>query len=279
MDAQPRAQIRGFVGVENSKLWRVLRIDRSHANAKRRRWPPHPRLHQIGHVESHPAGLLIVLPGGSIAFSPEILTVAKRDARFLPIPGQRIGPKAGGRIGGAVLKVQSQVGANDGGVGRKAGEGEAPNDGLQLQTVVGGFSLASLPADATIVSAYLALHLQNGSADAPTSLRAYALTRDWEETGVTFGNSQDLWGKGYGSARQDDQQPSWVTFDVTDLVQAWVRGPSPAFGVGVRSIDAQNPPQLAVFDAHETPYLGPRLRIHYIIDQPASIYLPMLVTP
>ncbi len=149
----------------------------------------------------------------------------------------------------------------------------------ELQTVVGGFSLASLPADATIVSAYLALHLQNGSADAPTSLRAYALTRDWEETGVTFGNSQDLWGKGYGSARQDDQQPSWVTFDVTDLVQAWVRGPSPAFGVGVRSIDAQNPPQLAVFDAHETPYLGPRLRIHYIIDQPASIYLPMLVTP
>ena len=149
----------------------------------------------------------------------------------------------------------------------------------ELQTVTGGFPLPALPLNTTVLRAELALHLQEASENLPEDLQAYALTRNWEETEITYANGQDLWGKGYGFARQDDNQPEWVTFDVTALVQAWVREEAPMFGIGVRAGTRQNPAQLAMFDAHEVPFLGPRLRIHYITQASIPLYLPMVTVP
>jgi len=149
----------------------------------------------------------------------------------------------------------------------------------ELQALVGGFPMVSLPFNADILSAELALHLQEDATDAPANLRAYALVHDWQETDITFDSGQNLWGKGYGMGRQDPQSLTWLTFDVTDLVQMWVDGEAGAFGVGVRSTHIQPPAQFAIFDAHETPYLGPKLRIHYVLRELDSLYLPIWLIP
>jgi len=149
----------------------------------------------------------------------------------------------------------------------------------EMQTVVGGFLLPSLPLSATVVHADLALHLRDAPAATPINLRAYALTDDWEEQTITFNQAQGSWGEGYGEARQDAQASEWVAFDVTELVRAWMTGDSPAFGIGIRPAKAQTPGQLTTFDAHETPYLGPRLRIHYTLNESTAIYLPIMVAP
>ncbi len=149
----------------------------------------------------------------------------------------------------------------------------------ELQTLVGDFPIASLPPNIDIVRADLAMHIHEAPNGVPDNLRAYALTQDWRETSITFGSGQDMWGQGYGSGEQQSQQPGWMSFDVTGLVQSWINGSTPAFGIGIRSSDAGNRTQFVVFDAHEVAYLGPRLRIHYTIQQSPSIYLPIMMQP
>jgi hypothetical protein len=149
----------------------------------------------------------------------------------------------------------------------------------ELQVITGDFPTASLPANATIIQAELAMHIQDAPSGAPDNLRAYALTAAWEEKTITFGSGQNLWGTAYGHGEQNLQQPGWMTFDVTDIVQRWIDGTAPDLGIGVRPADASNRTQFLVFDAHEVPYLGPRLRIQYTIEEGPSLYLPMMLTP
>ncbi len=149
----------------------------------------------------------------------------------------------------------------------------------ELQVLVGKFPTTSLPANATIIRADLALHINETPNGAPDNLRAYALTGDWLETDVTFDSGQLLWGQAYGGGETNPQQPGWMSFDVTQLVQAWVDGVSPAYGIGIHPADISNRTQFVVFDAHEVAYLGPRLRIHYVQEAGPSLYLPLMVTP
>ena len=154
------------------------------------------------------------------------------------------------------------------------------NPGMgELQTLVGDFPIASLPPNIDIIRAELALHIQESPNGAPDNLRAYALTQDWLEKEITFDSGQSLWGRAYGAGEQNSQQPDWMTFEVTDLVQAWIDGAAPALGIGVRPADASNRTQFASFDAHEVAYLGPRLRINYILKESPHLYLPIMVRP
>jgi len=145
--------------------------------------------------------------------------------------------------------------------------------------LVGSFPIASLPADANIIRAELALHVNEEPNGAPDNLRAYALTGDWLESNVTYSSGQSLWGQAYDNGVSNIQQPGWMTFDVTDLVQAWLHGGASDFGIGVRPADAGNRTQFAVFDAHEVAFLGPRLRIQYQVKKGPSLYLPMIARP
>jgi len=149
----------------------------------------------------------------------------------------------------------------------------------ELQVLVGKFPVTSLPTNVTIIRAELALHINEAPNGAPGNLRAYALTDDWRETDVTFDSGQSLWGQAYGGGELNSQQSDWMSFDVTALVQAWVDGVSPAYGIGIHPADLNNRTQFAVFDAHEVAYLGPRLRIHYVQEAGPFLYLPLMAAP
>jgi len=149
----------------------------------------------------------------------------------------------------------------------------------ELQTLVGDFPIASLPPDIDIIHAELAMHIHEAPNGMPDNLRAYALTQDWREGSITFGSGQNMWGQDYGSGEQQNQHPGWVAFDVTELVRAWTDGSAPDLGIGIRPTDASNRTQFVVFDAHEVAYLGPRLRVHYAIQKPPCLYLPIVMQP
>ncbi len=154
------------------------------------------------------------------------------------------------------------------------------NPGMgELQVIAGDFPIDSLPAGTTIIRAELAMHIQESPNGMPDNLQAYALTQPWQEKTITFNSGQNLWGQAYGAGERNNQHPEWMTFEVTELVQNWVDGASTAFGIGVRPIDATNRTRFAAFDAHEVPYLGPRLRINYVIEAGPTIYLPLTIAP
>ncbi len=149
----------------------------------------------------------------------------------------------------------------------------------EMQLVVGDFPINALPSDAMIIQAELAVHIQDAPNGIPDGLRAYALTGDWGEKTITFSGGQNLWGAMYGNGEQMPDRPGWMTFDVTQLVQGWVDGSIAPNGLGVRPGNNREPSRFVAFDAHETPYLGPRLRIHYTTPTGPMLYLPMMVTP
>ena len=149
----------------------------------------------------------------------------------------------------------------------------------ELQVLLGAFPINSLPPGAKILSAELALHIQESPNGLPTNLKAYALANAWQERQATYDTAQSLWGSTYGPGQLAGPSSDWMTFDVTDLVQAWISGAAPNFGIGVRPADASNRTQFATFDAHEVAYLGPRLRIRYAVMAPKLLYLPVMITP
>ncbi len=148
----------------------------------------------------------------------------------------------------------------------------------ELQTLVGDFPIRSLPANITVLQADLALYIQEAPNGVPSNLQAYALTADWPEAEITFTDGQTLWGDPLGFGQQTDQ-PGWMVFNVTDLVQAWLNGATPMSGIGIRPNSALNRTQFVSFASHEIPYLGPRLRIHYQLAEEKMLYLPVMIAP
>ncbi len=148
----------------------------------------------------------------------------------------------------------------------------------ELQTLVGGFPIQSLPGNITVLQAELALYIQEAPNGIPSNLQAYILTEDWPEAEITYSNGQTLWGSSLSSGQQTDP-PGWMVFQVTDLVQAWLDGAAPMMGIGIRPSSALNRTQFVAFASHETPYLGPRLRIHYRINEETMLYLPVFIAP
>ena len=113
------------------------------------------------------------------------------------------------------------------------------------------FDLSGIPADAQIVSATLKMsYLGYDSGHHNLTAELYALKRDWDEAAATwlYATAADMWGMpGAGDTASDREAApvatalltpvavpnavTWVQFDVTDLVQAWVSGDMANAGV------------------------------------------------
>ncbi len=98
-----------------------------------------------------------------------------------------------------------------------------------------------LPPGTTIQSATLQVQLAgfcNYSGDPAISVQAYRLTAAWSEMSVTW-NNQPAFAEGYGAVAIPQpslpfNSPIPYTLDVTALVQAWVNGTYPEFGLVLR---------------------------------------------
>jgi hypothetical protein len=137
--------------------------------------------------------------------------------------------------------------------------------------LTGGYFIAGLPAGAEVRQARLALRIKDGASAAGLVLRARRLTGPWNETTATAANTAGLWGESYGSITLGPETTpgAWVWLDVTELVRGWTTGAWPAYGIGVEASPSQpQGTQLAVFDAHEAPFAGPRLWLVYVTPTP-----------
>ena len=143
--------------------------------------------------------------------------------------------------------------------------------------LTGGYFIAGLPAGAEVRQARLALRIKDGATAAGLVLRARRLTGSWDETTATAANTASLWGESYGSITLGPESTpgAWVWLDVTDLVRGWTTGAWPAYGIGIEASPSQaEAAQLAVFDAHEAPFAGPRLWLVYATPTPVVSATP-----
>jgi len=179
------------------------------------------------------------------------------------------------------------------------------------------FDLSSIPANSHIQSAILYLYNTTSSCDDggcttahPRRVRAFRVLRAWDEgnqvsspinapgkhgatgdyafryyenegTSVPWEGRGMVAGKDYAQTAEsstDVTDPGWYTWDITALVQAWVRKEVPNYGIVLRDATGweEHHTDWRVFysSQHVNPSLRPRLVITYDSDVPFAVAGP-----
>ncbi len=126
------------------------------------------------------------------------------------------------------------------------------------------FDLSAIPSGTGIANATLSLYLSSSCDYATRShvVTTYRVTGDWSEYGVTW-NTQPPSAEAYGSTAVVSRDAwGWYDFNVTTLVQGWINGGYPNYGLTLRSNESSGDAALLEFDTYESGYI-PRLRITY----------------
>jgi hypothetical protein len=136
-------------------------------------------------------------------------------------------------------------------------------DGKIVRSLV-RFDLSGSPPGAHVNNATLRLYLI-GSWDYPNRYRTittYRIGSDWAEMAVTWDNKPSC-KEAYGSNSVKEYAWGWYDFNVTALVQAWVNGSQPNYGIMVRGPEhSGSDSSWRAFSTREGPY-PPQLVINY----------------
>lgn len=166
--------------------------------------------------------------------------------------------------------------------------GTSNKAGLLLRFDLTGLpdSVIGLNSASVIQEARLALYAVQGRAD--TVIGAYLLRREWEACAVTWNQP---WQEPSADGAQDrdsepwseaaaERAPSWLEFDVTGLVQDWLRDPGNNYGLIIKSFEAALPSH-HIFFASDHPAVSsrPKLTIKYEPVAPTRTPVPQTATP
>lgn len=148
------------------------------------------------------------------------------------------------------------------------------------------FDLSSIGSDATFVSAELKMHYMGyDSGPRNMTVQVHALKRDWDQGAANwlYATAADMWGvPGAGDTASDVEatpvasvvlKPAATTtqvlFDVTDLVQKWVAGDMPNFGLLLKGVASASTEY--TFRSHDQQFAGnipyvPVLEVVYALE-------------
>lgn len=134
------------------------------------------------------------------------------------------------------------------------------------------FSLASIPAGATINRATMRLYLYAATAgDDPLPFEARHLLNGWNEGLVTWSSHQPEWGAVIDTGSARSTPLGWTESEVTTLVRDWYRGTHP--NNGLTAIADERPEverQRYYYSKDAGNGLYPRLVVDYTIPPPDS---------
>jgi uncharacterized repeat protein (TIGR01451 family) len=107
--------------------------------------------------------------------------------------------------------------------------------GAQITRSLVRFNLSSIPSGTTVYQARLYLYLVNSCdiGERTHTVTTYRAGGSWSESSVTWNTSPGP-AEAYGSASIPSRTWGWYSFDVTDLVRAWVNGSVSNYGLMVR---------------------------------------------
>jgi hypothetical protein len=102
------------------------------------------------------------------------------------------------------------------------------------------YDLSGIPAGATITNARLKLYMSGASGE-PLNISVHRVTSEWDESAASWKNRKDgvPWESAGGDFRELAENTSiaiaaeggWYNWDATSLVQDWVRGGVPNYGM------------------------------------------------
>jgi len=127
------------------------------------------------------------------------------------------------------------------------------------------FDLSSIPEGATIESS--TLHAYKSAYTLTPDVYAYRITNPWTETGVTWNNwdSNASIAAGPSAVATTTAAKEWVSWDVTNDVQAYASGTAPNYGWMLNLTDTTRPSSTikATFNSRENTVNPPYLIVTY----------------
>jgi len=157
-----------------------------------------------------------------------------------------------------------------------------PNpDASRRQRIVMQFNLSTVPAGAVVKQATLSLYEKSGR-PVPIDYTIHALTVTWAEYGVSwkFRNLSDGWTWGGQFASEPfswgtiEDITGWHTFDMTRLVDLWIRNVTPNMGFIIVAKPGAADAQKIFVDCEITnkPEQRPNLTIDYTLGEAVGAY-------
>ena len=126
-----------------------------------------------------------------------------------------------------------------------------------------------LPPNATITSAHLLLYADAKLGDENIrTVHVHRITDRWVRTGVTWNNAPGFDATPASSLQINFRRSTWLSWDITNLVEGWVDGSVPNHGVLLkRTNDGSGDFMLWLYNSRYTPdpNLRPKLEITYYV--------------
>lgn len=126
------------------------------------------------------------------------------------------------------------------------------------------FDVSEVPLGTQITSSTLLLHLTSSydfGLGIERTVTTRRVTEPWSESTVTW-NTAPGYAEAYGSAAVGHWEYGWYPFDVTALVQAWIDGEHPNYGIMLQAHEGLEPVWRG-FSAREGQF-PPKLEISYM---------------
>jgi hypothetical protein len=134
------------------------------------------------------------------------------------------------------------------------------------RALIKGFDLSSIPSTATIHRADFRIDdvLVDYHASTEHTFTVYAITSAWDPATVTW-SSRPTYGDAYGSVVIPAGGGTQYVIDIAPLVQGWVDGTIPRYGIMLRGPEDGPDTTLVGFATHEVEYPAP--------GYPTSLYI------
>ena len=129
------------------------------------------------------------------------------------------------------------------------------------------FDLSAIPAGAKVYQARLNLHLQGGDNPDAIAIRANMMEMPWSAATATWANA--AWAANResdaprGWIRTPLSESKWIDIGVTRIVQRWVEGRSPNYGLQLSGPDHMESTWSRVFSGPDEPDFAPNLVVLY----------------
>ncbi len=136
------------------------------------------------------------------------------------------------------------------------------------------FELGEIPPGAHIASAQLRIYCY-GSDEART-VGVHRITRAWEEDGVTWDSGGQAFDQAMTWASFNALHEGWKSANLTALVQAWVAGTYPNYGLLLDDRDADED-EHETYSSSETEEVAQRPRLEVCYLPLRRVYLPLLL--
>jgi len=134
------------------------------------------------------------------------------------------------------------------------------------------FNLTEVPSDAEILKAFLKLYMYSAP-KSPQIYEAYRITSDWSEHWLnwTVQPTYAAYPTNYTTI-SPTQSTGWVSWDITEDVNAWYSGSSPNYGMMLKiEFEKNASDEVAAFYPREIRYLDLRPKLEMILESEVPI--------